>query len=183
MKKIFSLLIFCFFIQGAFISVSVSQTVNHDGYFTDLKSTIGIEDKVKILDLVNVDIKNDFSEYKNLEELYIVSSKIDSISGTIIELKRLKFIKIENSQLKFVHSDIFKLSSLKYLTIKGNLIENIDFKENSLIEYLDISFNKLSSLDGLQKLKNLRKIICSGNRITYIPCEVLKLENLQSLDL
>ncbi len=152
------------------------------GYFTDLASTKGVEDSVIVLDLVSVEMTNELYKFKNLEKLFIVSSKIDSILESILELKKLQVIKIENSKLKFIHPKVFDLPHLKSLVVKGNEIKQIDFKENLTIEYLDISYNYLNGVEGVHKLRNLKKLLCRGNNLEILPYEILSLKNLKHID-
>lgn len=174
MRNIF--FIFCFLI-------SVDSYGQEDiGYFTDLASTKGVEDSVIVLDLVSVGITDELYKFKNLEKLFIVSSEIDSVLASILELKKLQVIKIENSKLKFIHPKVFDLPHLKSLVIKGNEIKQIDFKENLTIEYLDISYNNLNGVEGVQKLSNLKKLLCRGNNLEILPCEILSLKNLKHID-
>ena len=172
-----------FFIFSIIFSIPIFVFGQDMGYFTDLSSTKNIEDSVIILDIVDEKITNELYKFKNLEKLFIVSSQIDSISEKICGLKNLQVIKIENSKLKFIHSKVFDLPNLKTLLLSGNKLNKIDCSQNETVEYLDLSFNPLVSIDNIANLSRLSRFVCRGNKLEELPCNLFKIKTLKNIEI
>lgn len=90
-------------------------------------------------------------------------------NGTILtseQLSNITEVVCENKGITNV-SGIEKLTSLQNLDLYNNNISNINVSANTLLRYINLSSNKLSSLD-LSNNINLQHIYASGNNISNI---------------
>lgn len=83
---------------------------------------------------------------------------------------------LENDDLEIVQY----MPNLKSLDLEGQQISDISQLFNTNIEQLRLCCNPISSLEGIQKMKNLKELAISSTNITDIS-PVYELENLESL--
>ncbi|MDO3695830.1 choice-of-anchor A family protein [Wenyingzhuangia sp. chi5] len=130
--------------------------------------------------------------FNTLEE-YLVSigldDKVDGVIHPTSEIKNLKKLDITDKGIKYV-TGIELFTSLEEFHASGNAFSTIDLSKNTLIRVLDVSNNKLSSLD-LTNLGLLEELYAGKNAITSIDLKsnllltklVLRENNLITLDL
>ncbi|XP_076099461.1 leucine-rich repeat-containing protein 9-like isoform X2 [Mytilus galloprovincialis] len=91
------------------------------------------------------------------EELVLKLANVDSMSS----ITSLNLHGNALSKLKPIHS----LHNLKRLVVSGNELTKLDELSNMCIEYLDVSFNKLCTLDGLKNVHKLKFLDLSWNKL------------------
>ncbi|XP_071838060.1 uncharacterized protein [Apostichopus japonicus] len=101
----------------------------------------------------------------------------------VLSFRNLEILKLRNNPLKELPQDIHKLVKLKTLVLSFCLISTLPINLFQLsLEYLDMSYNKLSFLPNeVKQLKCLRFLNLEGNQLAALPCSFLKLSNLRSL--
>jgi len=150
------------------------------------------------------EIPSSFSNLKNLKQLKFYGSNVVSIpEGIFSNLVNLEQLDISSNLLQSLPSDITNNKNLQYLDISGNIeINNINLKNMknlktlylsnlqlkeiptwlkklSLLEFLDLSYNELSTVDkSIGNLTNLTTLDLSGNVISALPSNIKKLTNL-----
>jgi Leucine-rich repeat (LRR) protein len=79
-------------------------------------------------------------------------------------------------------NDLKECSNLEILNLFNNQLVDLKFlsSNNQSLLYLNVSYNKIVSLDGLENLKNLKTLNLAGNQIEDIN-EFSKLKNLSNL--
>ncbi len=128
---------------------------------------------------------------KQLKELTVKDCSISSLNF-LSDLKFLKYLDVSNNNVSISISDfaafknIFeKLNNLTHLILAKNEVVNVDsFQFLSKLEELDVSYNKIETLDPLGKSANLRKINAANNLLAGKWQFVLPLQSklLEELD-
>jgi len=91
---------------------------------------------------------------------------------------------LNKAEGKTIKDKLLYLTNLKVLGLSYNnltSLEGIDKLTN--LEELDLYNNKLTNLEGIDKLTNLKSLGLSGNKLTNLPKGIDKLTNLKSLGL
>lgn len=138
-----------------------------------------IDNLLELKSLYVKDVANaDGIEYLvNLTELFIESNRISSLPD-LSKLKSLTCLNISDSYYISELPHIKNLIFLKTLVISStqiNSLENIPFLEN--LTFLSCYETPIISLNGIEKLPNLEKILCHV-RYGTLPNEKKRLENL-----
>lgn len=164
----------------------IIETFDDISHLKDLK-TLYVECDTQVKNL------NFLAEMKNLEQLYIQSSDIDSLEGIDSYQKLTHFFlassKIEdlaplekmtaliqlgicNSVIKDI-SPLRNLQKLKIINLNHNQLEDISaLSDLTNLEHADISFNSVKNIKYLEKNILLKSLNISNNEISEI--EVLK---------
>ncbi|BDS14231.1 leucine-rich repeat domain-containing protein [Aureispira anguillae] len=116
-----------------------------------------------------------------LKELSVWSNKIKKLPSSIGQLKQLKSLDISANKLTELPETIANLSELEYLTIINNpLPKTPEFiGELSNLRQLKISL----PFDGVNKLKQLKKLMITDKHLVSLPLALGGLESLELLDL
>ncbi|GAL05627.1 possible surface protein [Photobacterium aphoticum] len=115
------------------------------------------------------------SNQKNLKELFVIGTGIESISGLdhSINLEKLVFIDNPINNIQGVD----KLIDLRKLEIKGSNIQNIENIQNlNSLEYLYLPYNKIRVVKDLNLPPSLKSLRLYGNDIERI--DLLQLKDL-----
>lgn len=149
-----------------------------------------IHDIVKLSYLINLElsfVKNTRGKFSDLQKLthlkYLQIANCKTIDLKAIgNCKQLNSLHVSQTRLEHVGAlDIKNLYSLRIIDC-----ENFDFKDichlNSLEELCIVSC-QIDSLDGIEKLVNLKSLNLSYNKITLLPDEVVKLSSLEKINL
>lgn len=110
----------------------------------------------------------------NLERLYAQDNKITDFS-VLTNLKNLVKLKLSNNAISHIPDDIDKLTNLKYLWLDNNKItkicNNVLLMPN--LKCLNLIKNQIKYIPGNINAETIkiRKILLSGNLVTYIPAE------------
>lgn len=109
-------------------------------------------------------IKNLPEDYESLPKLSVISERdIRELTG-YSDLSCLTVLNLHGSNLSRLTS--FKnCTSLKKLILSFNDLSRIDEINNLNIEYLDVSFNRIGTLEGLKTLHQLLTLNVSWNRL------------------
>ncbi len=83
------------------------------------------------------------------------------------------------------HIALKNLPELKHLGLAGHGLSDLRFGilEMPLLESVDLSRNGLKSVDGLEKLASLRRVILDDNQIEVFPVALLFSDDMQELSL
>uniref|UniRef100_A0A1Q3FQX8 Putative leucine-rich repeat protein n=1 Tax=Culex tarsalis TaxID=7177 RepID=A0A1Q3FQX8_CULTA len=123
------------------------------------------------LDLSRNDLTNltNISSLVNLESLYLVNNEIKHVEpNTFAGLTKLKMLNLNHNDIEVIHGADLP-ASLIWLRIAGNKIKSLNAGEMNLplLQYLDISDNHLTSLNGAELIMakpNLLEVLLGGNR-------------------
>lgn len=157
----------------------------------------GVDDLSPISDLTNLKkleisetfVKNfDFlTKLENLESLEYSLRAINLIENlsVIPTLKSLKSMEITTSP-EYLFGETVPIGNLKRFSSLTNLklnslyFSSIDWQENlpDTLITLDLSYNAIESLDGIEALTNLKELDLSNNKITSIE----GLQNMSNLE-
>lgn len=124
------------------------------------------------LDLSRNAVSNltNISSLVNLESLYMVSNDIEHIeANTFAGLTKLKMLNLNHNDLTKIHGADLP-ASLIWIRLADNKLESLAAGEMNLplLEYLDISNNHLTTLNGAELIMakpNLREVLIGGNRL------------------
>ncbi|CAL6030665.1 leucine-rich_repeat domain-containing protein [Hexamita inflata] len=121
---------------------------------------------------------------KLLKQLWICSSEIKSLSGleNINQLERLTLRQCSLFRIQDQLKVTKMLQNLRYLDIAQNDISNSESICNEKLTSLNLSQNKLKSLNGFGDLTNLSSLDVSGNQLNSVE-ELAYLTNLKELNI
>lgn len=91
------------------------------------------------------------------EDLILKVASVDSLSS----ITSLNLHGNAISKLKPIHS----LHNLKRLVVSGNELTRLDELSHMCLEYLDASFNKISTLDGFKNVPKMKFLDISWNKL------------------
>lgn len=109
----------------------------------------------------------------NLEEFTAVSSKELRTSSLKLQgLQKLQIIDICSNNIQRVVLE--DLPSLEFLLLRNNLITTLTIQNNTKLNYIDISYNRLSEIPGFlfgigAEKQPIRTVLLSSNLISQIP--------------
>lgn len=137
-----------------------------------------------------VEIPEDVYTHGNLRKLKLSGNQIKSIGKSILKLKRLRVLDLSNNRLSQLHASIFQLPHLETLIISNNAIKslpkqianarnlkvliagnnkitniNLNIIPDSIVK-LNLSNNRISNFDWLNRLINLRSLWIDGGSIS-----------------
>lgn len=125
-----------------------------------------------------------------LSDNFLSYEKFDVFVKELKKLKNLKTLKLFSNSLKILNPDWFvEFSNLNSLYLNNNDLNefNLNLKNNTNLEILDISFNKLSNFDQiikiLQPIKNKIVSIYLSNNLIELINATLNFKSLETLDL
>ncbi|CAL6030652.1 leucine-rich_repeat protein [Hexamita inflata] len=121
---------------------------------------------------------------KLLKQLWVCSSEIKSLSGleNMSQLERLTLRQCNLFRIQDQLKVTQKLQSLRYLDVAQNDISNSESICNEKLTSLNVSQNKLKSLNGFGDLTNLTSLDVSGNQLESVE-ELAYLTNLKELNI
>ncbi|CAL5997795.1 leucine-rich_repeat protein [Hexamita inflata] len=121
---------------------------------------------------------------KLLKQLWICSSEIKSLSGleNINQLERLTLRQCSLFRIQDQLKVTKKLQNLRYLDVAQNDISTSECICNEKLISLNVSQNKLKSLNGFGNLTNLTSLDVSGNQLNSVE-ELAYLTNLKELNI
>lgn len=90
--------------------------------------------------------------------------------------ENLEYLNLSDNRLSEIPEILFKLPKLKTLILSYNLIDEVDFINNSNIRYLDLSHNRITHSKTSGTFQNLKFINLSHNNL-------IKMPNFQSFEL
>lgn len=133
------------------------------------------------------EIPDEVFAHKNLRKLKLSKNQIKQVGNDIIKLKRLRVLDLSDNSLTQLHAGIFKLPCLETLVISNNAIKtlpkqiansnrlkiliacnnnitdtNLNLLPNGIIR-LNLSNNKISSIEWLDRLSCLKFLWIGGN--------------------
>ena len=129
-------------------------------------------------------LPEEISRCKKLINLCLSSNLITNID-IICNIKSLEVLFICNNRIKEIPDNISNLENLHYLNMSKNNISNISnkLKKCKKLKKLCLSFNLITKIEFICKIKFLENIFLSNNQISEIPNNIYNLENLAYLNL
>lgn len=101
---------------------------------------------------------------------------------SIDEIKNITSLEYMYGEPKIINTNgIEYMENLKYLDLHNNLINKIDLTHNTKLWGLDLAFNSITEITGLENLTELTNIDLNSNYISSINLQ--NAENLDSIDL
>ncbi|EQB62124.1 small gtp-binding protein [Vairimorpha apis BRL 01] len=123
----------------------------------------------------------------NLNNLSILDLQKNSITNitSICNIKNLKVLCLYNNRISKIPNEISKLENLDELLLSKNDISILPRALNKCknLKKLYLSCNSITNFESICESKTLELLYLFNNRITNIPNNVDKLENLITLDL
>eukprot|EP01080_Neovahlkampfia_damariscottae_P001992 gene1992-1500_t len=159
-----------------------------------MKISMEIEN-LENLEVLNIS-QNDFYEFpeqifllKNLTELDVSFNSINILPKEIMNLTKLEKLKLNSCIFEELTTYFHLFKSLKVLSLENNHLKIIpkSIFEFTNLQELNLKKNKFTYHDWLPndigKLKKLRYLRLSMNRITQFPPEIKELKYLQILEI
>ena len=104
--------------------------------------------------------------FEYLMYLSVNENKLKAIDN-INNLINLEYLSLSVNELKTINFS--KLTKLKYLQMKSNLLEKFTVnKSNQLLQYIDLSFNNISSLTIMGECSSVKNLIVDNNKLIGI---------------
>jgi len=124
--------------------------------------------------------KADEAKYVKLYGMYPPIAKIDP--AALSTLKACEQLGLSSNNIDKI-GNLAGMENLKILSLGRNLIKKLDNMDGlgNKLEQLWISYNQLSSLSGVEKLKCLKILYCGSNKLADMK-EVGKLTELPELE-
>jgi hypothetical protein len=179
--------------------------------YTDYKKALHNKEQVEHLSLENRELSSfpkGIAKMKNLNYLNLGNNNITLIPGSINELKKLRTLDLNFNKLNTLPVEMGEMKWIRALNLAGNLFTKIppqvlimknlvqlDISHNRLasvdtgfafkrIEFLDISFNQITHLpDEIAQLKRLKYFRCTDNQLQELPAGISDLTLLEELNL
>lgn len=129
-------------------------------------------------------LPKDFLLFKNIQEIDIVNTKIDTIQNWIGEFKNLKKLSIYDCSVRNIPKGIGNLNSLEELELFRSGIQNIPPEIGNLTQLTDliISSNEISMFyNEWGNLKKLKRLEISENKLNEFPKFILGFVDLEYL--
>ncbi|CAL6104097.1 Conserved_hypothetical protein [Hexamita inflata] len=142
---------------------------------------------ISVLNIANYNIKN-FQVIRNLRQLEELSIKGYNFSmadkNTFNELQGLKKLFLEKCDFTEIHT-LKDLQQLQLLVLCENNLTNKDFNNCKFrnLQMLDVSHNKLESLDNLQVSEKLYYINASHNNLSTLLYHTDTVLDIEELDI
>lgn len=155
---------------------------SQNGFYSELDVAMKNKKEVKVLSLVDELVNDRLLEFENIEEMYLIDCKLDSIPDEIAQLKELRVISIYNSELTWVSPKVFELGKLEKLELRSNKIKKLEFQSNKRLSFLDISYNDNLNLKNIELLENLETLNSRGNGVISLPEKIFLLKKLNTVD-
>jgi Leucine-rich repeat (LRR) protein len=128
--------------------------------------------------------------FGRLEVLVMDECKISQMNPALGTFYKLRKLSMCRNALKAVHVSVAKLPALQELLLNSNEIVVVPCNANSLesLTALELSFNKLTNLDNLLSLPNLKRLVtirnpCGRNILNSIRKGLLDDFSITDLDL
>ena len=131
-------------------------------------------------------LPKDFLLFTNIQEMDIVSTKIDTLNSWIGDFEHLRRLSIYDSQLQYIPKSIGNLKTLEELELFRSDIQSIPQEIGNLTQLTDlrISSNNISEFhDEWKNLKNLKRLEISDKNLLVLPEFILALVDLEYLKL
>lgn len=112
----------------------------------------------------------DFSFLKGmtkLKQLYAERNGITDLSVMVQAAPQLTVVHVDGNQLTDI-SPLQRLVNLRSLSARNNQITSFDFRGQRKLNQLDLSFNQISSVEGIGEQIRLLSVVLRGNRIADI---------------
>ena len=94
----------------------------------------------------------------NLQSLWLGKNKITEIEG-VGHIASLKILDVQHNRLTSIGPDVCNLHALEELYLAFNMIETVDgLPVNSVLSTVDLSTNKISTINGIEKHVSLREL-------------------------
>lgn len=122
-----------------------------------------------LLDLSGQKLKSITSEVARLplEKIDLSNNEFKEIPRELKNIPMLSYLNLSNNKINRFARDIQDLQSIKTLNLSHNRIERFPQEANfpPTLTTLDLSYNDLREIPKISNLKNLKKLIITGNRI------------------
>lgn len=179
--------------------------------FKDIETAKKEKNNVINLDLSNQalnKIPTQIKKFKNIENLNLSHNNISKISSVIYNSETIETLDLSNNQLTVIPYKMEQMYNLKNLNLKANKIDTIygNFSALRYLRYCNLSENNLSGLpknmnlryletlyldnnnfnefpEAITRLRKLKELSMSGNRITSISKKITYLKGLEVLNL
>lgn len=123
------------------------------------------------------------SDLDMLSDLYINGNTQLSDISDIEKCKNLTQVSITDCAIKEA-GILGELNNIQYVDLSNNSIANIDGLEKSnTIKELKLGRNKISDISKICEIETLELLSVSNNNISIIPDDIKKLKNLKDLDI
>ncbi|KAK7208073.1 hypothetical protein BZA70DRAFT_272835 [Myxozyma melibiosi] len=149
---------------------------NEIGYLTGVPSTL----RVLRASHNNLSQLTAFGFLTNLQYLDLSDNRIETLDG-MSSLVHLRELVVDNNELVNING-ISQLDGLLRLSAKGNNVGSVNFEKSNLsrLTDLDMSFNQLTRVEGIERLKSLMTLNLEDNMLSRLEPEGY-LPNLRTL--
>ncbi|MFX1552849.1 MAG: leucine-rich repeat domain-containing protein [Promethearchaeota archaeon] len=148
----------------------------------------GLFKKRNIKDFSNKELTDILISYYILSSLKLTFGYIKfeiNESGLITELDLSNVERYSSglSKLEKILESIFSLNTIKRCDLRFNHLINIPTVLNRSIEYLDLSYNKITKLPDFSYFKSLKTLNLKTNRLRNLPESIGLVKTLENLNL
>ncbi|KAI6645873.1 Protein phosphatase 1 regulatory subunit 7-like [Oopsacas minuta] len=120
---------------------------------------------------------------KNLVQLSLQMNRIRDVGKGLKSLSKLEILRLDMNLITQIdaNTNVEGCSSLMDINLANNAIDSVkNFRSTHKLEKLDLSYNNLSSIQGLNNCNSLIELNLTGNNITGL-FEVPSLKSIQIL--
>eukprot|EP00938_MAST-03A_sp_MAST-3A-sp1_P004996 g4996.t1 len=116
------------------------------------------------------EIPSSFKILSNLEELRISGNRFETLNGDNLPGSCLKTLAVDRNQIERLPDSFFKnLTSLTRLELASNKLAGVLPKLPDSIQHINVSSNKLTSIDSVFEVPSLVSIRADSNLLIRLP--------------
>ncbi|XP_065061077.1 leucine-rich repeat serine/threonine-protein kinase 2-like [Rhopilema esculentum] len=124
-----------------------------------------------------------FLEIKSFQNLSLAENKLQYVPTVLLKMQRLTRLDLSFNKICEIPHEIFNMPSLRWLDLTDNEIRAFPpvSSWSKFFIYLNLSGNKLTTIDDSIADSNLQELNLARNRLAYVPDCIWNIGSLKSL--